>query len=100
MNVRQLFNILKNIGEEHGWELPVVMAIDPEGNNYCDFDASQCVTLVRDGEDDLLTDIFAGKKKWKDSKNLPVCGVCLYPWNEAYQSAEHACKGDENYDKI
>jgi hypothetical protein len=100
MNVKELYCILKNIGEEFGWELPIVMSVDPEGNSYCDFNSSLAVTMVRDGEDKWLRDVQANEIDWKEGKKLPVCGVCLYPFNEGYQSAEHACKGDENYDEV
>ena len=83
MNIRQLFNILQNIGEEHGWELPVVMSVDPEGNSYCDFNSGLAVTMVRDGEDKWLNKFQDRKVAWQVKKELPVCGVCLYPWNEA-----------------
>lgn len=99
MTIRELYKILENCGIKHGWDLPVVVSNDCEGNGYSTFNKDVAVSMVRDGEDEWLEKVNRQEVDWSSINEHGYSGVCLYPWEDNYPTAERACKGDKN-DKI
>ena len=99
MKVSEMIAKLETVQELYG-DVQVVMSSDSEGNSYSTIDKNLLYSRVYDKEDDFARAYEAGiiSAKPKEAvdqffKNSKVVGICLFPFQENYQSAESAVKG-------
>lgn len=100
MTVNELIIKLEKFRLLYGNDLEVVLSVDPEGNSYSTTDAKQ-ICCVRDGEDMLYKDVYERTKgnrvmfdKTIDKELLKhkVIGICIYPFDEGFNTPESAIK--------
>lgn len=96
MTIRELYKVLESYGIKYGWNLPVVASNDCEGNNYSTFNKDVVVSIIHQGEDEWLEKAKSSEISWGDIDKHRCCGICLYPWEDNYLTAEKACKGGKN----
>lgn len=100
MTILQLINTLKMYQKLYGNDIKVVLSTDPEGNSYSTTDMRQIIS-IRDGEDKAFSDIFKATKGNRanfdnimdeELKKHKVIGLCIYPFDEGFDTAEKAVK--------
>lgn len=98
MKIKEMIAKLETWEELYG-NIEVVMSVDPEGNSYSTIDNRWSFAAVRDGEDDFIDRMIAEKKlnsmtqeEKEFNDNAKIVGLCLYPFEEGYDSAEEAVK--------
>lgn len=97
MKIQALINELENIKKIRGSDIEVVLSVDPEGNSFSTLEP-QSISYVFQGEDKFVDAQAAGclsgeaKKIIDDFYNqAKVVGICLFPWEEGFNTAEDAC---------
>ena len=98
MKLRTLINELNVLKKIHGDNIEVVIAQDPEGNGFSTLEP-QSLSVVYDKEDDFIKAQTYGTltgPNYKEivdefTKGSKVIGLCLFPWEEGFDSAEEAC---------
>lgn len=100
MTIVQLINTLKLYQERFGDDLKVILAVDPEGNSYSTTDVCQ-ICSIRDGEDAVFKDVLKNVSGYRinvdkvldqELNRKKVIGVCIYPFDEGFNTAEQAVK--------
>lgn len=101
MKLRELLNELEIIKKIAGDDIEVVVSSDSEGNSFGTI-SHGCFSYVHEKEDDFVKAQRAGCLSGnvqdvinKFFKNAKTIGICIYPWEEGFESAEQACKADE-----
>ena len=97
MKIQALINELESIKKTRGADIEVVLSVDPEGNSFGTLEP-YCISYVFQGEDKFVDAHAAGclsgdaQKIIDDlSSHAKVVGICLYPWEEGFNTAEDAC---------
>ena len=97
MKIQALINELENIKKIRGSDIEVVLSVDPEGNSFSTLEP-QSISYVFQGEDKFVDTQAAGclsgdAKKIIDGffTHAKVVGICLFPWEEGFNTAEDAC---------
>lgn len=97
MKIQALINELESIKKIRGSDIEVIVSVDPEGNSFSTLE-TQSISYVFQGEDDFVNAHAAGclsgdaQKIVDDFYNhAKVVGICLYPWEEGFNTAEDAC---------
>lgn len=96
MNIKTLIKHLQLLKNDYGDELEVVLSSDSEGNSYSTIDKFSICTVF-ENEDNFIDSMRLGddkeKEKFKNFFNKAKrIGVCIYPFEENYASAEAAVK--------
>lgn len=87
MTVSELIKELQKIKKYCGGDIKIVLSSDSEGNSYSTLDKSY--SLVRDMEDSIIC-LYKGPQIKEKLMEQKVIGVCLFPFEEGYESAENA----------
>lgn len=74
MTVKELIEELRGYGSVYGFNKPVVMSVDTEGNSFSTLQHKDCITPVENEETGA------------------VYGVCIWPFAEGFYEATDACK--------
>lgn len=99
MKVSEMIAGLQEIKAKYG-DINVIMASDSEGNSYSTIDKNFKYSRVYEREDQFAKAYESGIISAKPTeavdqffKNSKVIGICLYPFQEDYESAESAVNG-------
>ena len=105
MKIQALINELESIKKIRGSDIEVVLSVDPEGNSFSTLEP-QSISYVFQGEDKFVDAHAAGclsgdaKKIIDDFYNhAKVVGICLFPWEEGFNTAEDACNWPKKLEK-
>lgn len=100
MTVHDLIIKLEKFRLLYGNDLEVILSVDPEGNSYSTTDARQ-ICCIRDGEDMLYDKVYKQTKGNrvmfdktidKELAKSKVIGICIYPFDEGFNTPESAIK--------
>lgn len=97
MKIQALINELESIKKIRGSDIEVVLSVDPEGNSFSTLEP-QSISYVFQGEDKFVDAHKAGCLSGDAEKiiddfftHAKAVGICLFPWEEGFNTAEDAC---------
>lgn len=97
MKIQALINELENIKKIRGSDIEVVLSVDPEGNSFSTLEP-QSISYVFQGEDKFIDAQKAGCLSGDAEKiidgflaHAKTVGICLFPWEAGFNTAEDAC---------